>query len=542
MNDLEVIVPNTPKTPYYDDISQIYTTRSEMVFPVEVGNATESYRLVIGGAQEVWESIGVQDDMTFAEFIHLENGFTDESHWKAHLSIHPGDLARAWDLLYPVLAAESKYKFKVARQAIANEKQSKIDAANIPQAWKNEALIDQQRVSNGMQVTVYMPQGDEQRFKHLLEHCEELLQENNIRPGVIHMSDLALGNFVSIRQESRYDAKYGLYRGYKYEESSLYKAVDQQDLFESFKNQLPWDPNVIGHLDFKEQIRAIDLRLKLFVNSELAFTELSLQINPDIEAYTRLEREMRLHLDILLREVCRWEIILSSLKPEQLALNKSLDKFNNLIGAIFEFANEKNKAILLQGNNPELFISPAEAASTSQMPTPSPETSPRSNLSINSNQGTEKSTAFLGNAKKTQNPILISYKLITAKANTILTHIQKTLTIPEITQGGTHFKYGTTLFNVKNEEQNARQKIDSAKQADTFLQQNNADPSAQRRAFTTLAETQAYLNYWSERVNQAPNDFPASFKSLIQDGITELQMRDYQGVESDRANMKLGRG
>ena len=100
--------------------------------------------------------------------------------WKAHVSIDPEDLARGWDLIYPLLK-EHAVRFKVTN---VNKR-------------KNEKEGD--RLHDGMQVTLYMLPGSEKTVQILLNNIEHCLRANGIKPGKIHQSDKSLGDFVSVR-------------------------------------------------------------------------------------------------------------------------------------------------------------------------------------------------------------------------------------------------------------------------------------------------------------------------------------------------------
>lgn len=218
-NQSKVIVAE----PTYDLLNQIYAEPTT----IKYGN----YRVSIGGIKHglAWENI-VTDDKSFAEFvcskITHDKSFGD-SPWKMHLSIHPDDLPRAWNILYPMLA-EMNYSFKVSRLAVMQNMREKIETigdAYIAEDERKKALYDNQRLSKGMQITLYMPAGKEMHYQALAERIESKLNAAGIRPGEIHISDRALGSFVSVRNDVR-NGKY-----VAHDQATEYKAPDQVDPF-----------------------------------------------------------------------------------------------------------------------------------------------------------------------------------------------------------------------------------------------------------------------------------------------------------------------
>lgn len=179
--------------------------------------------------------------------------------WKAHISIHPDDLAKAWDLIYPLLH-ESADQFKIidanrllealplqnkgyqdalkthndfTQQYLSNEI-SLDDLESLAKRFSNEqseyasilgdekALFEYieskfaekeasalqiveegRRMSEGMQITIYMQPGSEKKHQELMEKIEGVLTENNIRPGNIYKTDRPLGSYTSVRHPGK---------------------------------------------------------------------------------------------------------------------------------------------------------------------------------------------------------------------------------------------------------------------------------------------------------------------------------------------------
>ncbi len=183
--------------------------------------------------------------------------------WKAHISVHPDDLPRAWDLIYPLLYKDAN-QFKVVDtnklrakseqhfKAFA-EGQRKLESLNedflrgrlngpeleslaerlfpaeeyasliakrrseLPEEYKKElytkihekyaidniqmrqVIEEDRRLAQGMQISIYMLPGEEEDHHDLFEEIETVLVENNIRPGIPYATDRKLGHFISIR-------------------------------------------------------------------------------------------------------------------------------------------------------------------------------------------------------------------------------------------------------------------------------------------------------------------------------------------------------
>jgi hypothetical protein len=178
-----------------------------------------------------------------------------ESNWKIHLSIAPEDIAAAWEIVYPLLH-DNATQFKIVDmgrvqkakerdlQQYEQAKQLKEDfiakfkhgAGSIdelkaqaamlcqgreeygPYLDQREKLIDllvqkydarietaaqileeDERMLQGMQVTIYIPPGEEVLTYDLAKKIEAKLTQAGIRPGSIYKTDKALGEIVSYR-------------------------------------------------------------------------------------------------------------------------------------------------------------------------------------------------------------------------------------------------------------------------------------------------------------------------------------------------------
>jgi hypothetical protein len=148
-----------------------------------------------------YQMFGLRDDEdVFAEFISNGGEAIPESDWKAHVSILATQLAQAWDVIYPLLSAARVHHFKVARQSALRAKAKRMAAGRQGTAHEiGQGIADLNRVSLGMQVTVWMPRGGEARMQDVLKQVENKLRDAKIMPGEMDRSDRPLGRYCSIR-------------------------------------------------------------------------------------------------------------------------------------------------------------------------------------------------------------------------------------------------------------------------------------------------------------------------------------------------------
>jgi len=148
-----------------------------------------------------YQMFGLRDDEdVFAEFIINGGEAIPESDWKAHISILATQLGQAWDVTYPILVAARVHHFKVARQSAMRAKAKRIAAGRQGMAHEiGQGIADLNRVSLGMQITVWMPRGQEGRTQDVLKQVENKLRDAKIMPGEMDRSDRPLGRYCSIR-------------------------------------------------------------------------------------------------------------------------------------------------------------------------------------------------------------------------------------------------------------------------------------------------------------------------------------------------------
>lgn len=114
--------------------------------------------------------------------------------WKIHISVNPEQLATAWDSISSLLGDKATL-FKVT-DMVSAEKQKETTGSE----WTQAKLEQYLRITKGMQVTIYVPPGQETQHQALLEEIERVLTASGIKPGEIDKrSDRVLGVYSSIR-------------------------------------------------------------------------------------------------------------------------------------------------------------------------------------------------------------------------------------------------------------------------------------------------------------------------------------------------------
>src|SRR5580704_17026774 len=102
---------NNAPAPTYDAISK----PQNQSLTLEYAN----YTYQIGGCSPggIWAGLLPEvraDDKSFVIFVPTDHDKNkEESNWKIHISVNPGDLAKAWDLIYNDLFHECNSKFKI---------------------------------------------------------------------------------------------------------------------------------------------------------------------------------------------------------------------------------------------------------------------------------------------------------------------------------------------------------------------------------------------------------------------------------------------
>ncbi|MBL7481209.1 hypothetical protein [Legionella bononiensis] len=115
-----------------------------------------------------------------------------QSPWKIHISIDQNDVGKAWELLAPLLMKYDVPCFKVTN---LNRVNSELSAPDLNENERKKA----ERISNGSQITVYIPADKEKEYIKLMQEVEQKLAEAKINPGISDVSDKKVGNFCSVR-------------------------------------------------------------------------------------------------------------------------------------------------------------------------------------------------------------------------------------------------------------------------------------------------------------------------------------------------------
>ncbi|WP_133135088.1 hypothetical protein [Legionella rowbothamii] len=295
-----------------------YTTLDE-IYPKSTAVKVGSYKAYIGGVSGCWSAFNkdspphrIDDSELFAFFRKTDSNNEKDSSWKIHLSIHPNDLNRAWDLIYPFLMEHEVPCFKTTRNTVSQIMYTAMDKADtssnsLTAAEKEQALRDIIRVFNGMQITIYIPEGKEREYNDLLERIEPILYEAGIRPGVIDKSDRALGIYSSVRNEG---VKYT-----SHDKVSGYKVAALQDPFQAIR--IEWNKVKInwGGLDYARHVNKAKGLFFQMLDAEKKYTK---------GMHTKKEFEQV--YDVAMEYFKRWHTLLEKSAPEDLATLAARDQ------------------------------------------------------------------------------------------------------------------------------------------------------------------------------------------------------------------------
>ncbi|KTD24516.1 hypothetical protein [Legionella maceachernii] len=132
----------------------------------------------------------ITNDSPFAIFEPPQAEWADkpdnQSPWKIHLNVNKDQLAQAWDLIHPFLLEQEVPSFKVTRLSRAEKAETEDSAMS-------------SRVSEGAQITIYIPKGKEYQYNQLAAQIEQKLLKHGIQPGQFADSDKKIGVFASVR-------------------------------------------------------------------------------------------------------------------------------------------------------------------------------------------------------------------------------------------------------------------------------------------------------------------------------------------------------
>lgn len=149
-----------------------------------------------GNEKSVGEYIvskSAKNDM-FTDFRHSSLTQSLSTGWKAHISIAPDQVSQAYKLIVPILVQYGVLQFKFSDIPFMAHCLSKVkDNENF--------LKSTRRLHDGMQVSIYMQNGQEEVFNKMLAEIENKLIDHQISPGIIDASDRQLGQFTSIRHQ-----------------------------------------------------------------------------------------------------------------------------------------------------------------------------------------------------------------------------------------------------------------------------------------------------------------------------------------------------
>lgn len=299
-------------------------------FPENVGD----YTCYLGGVSFAYEkyieSHGITDTEEFAIFsakkITDQKGYK-ESNWKIHLTVHQDDLAAAWDVVYPELIKFGVPHFKVARLAIINKLKDtlinvckdEVQLAILPETLhamspeevalakatevkeRNDAIESKTRVMQGMQITIYIPQGLEHEYNRLLTILERALYENKIKPGLISTTDKIIGRYASVRQDISLNNVY-----VNYEKTNYYFLDEDIDQFKT--HPMSWKKDALSRnaieLNYSSyNMVALQKHMQLVMKNLLAaeqeYETLTIDKKKFVKVYKAARNHVRRVLDII---------------------------------------------------------------------------------------------------------------------------------------------------------------------------------------------------------------------------------------------------
>ncbi|KTD33198.1 hypothetical protein Lnau_2846 [Legionella nautarum] len=130
----------------------------------------------------------------FTDFRHYSLQQSLSTGWKAYLSILPEQLSESYQSIVSILLKYEVLQFKFSDIPVMKAYLKKIK--------DNEDFVkDIERLYYGMQVSIYMQNGQECLFNEMLAEIEFALTEKNILPGIISSSDRTLGKYSSVRHQ-----------------------------------------------------------------------------------------------------------------------------------------------------------------------------------------------------------------------------------------------------------------------------------------------------------------------------------------------------
>ncbi|CEG55742.1 hypothetical protein [Legionella fallonii] len=266
------------------DLLEMSYSKLNLTYPQFTKIKVGDYVAYIGGVLSPWSKPNTAENRdngqlsekntdadAFAAFkLDKMKGYKDSA-WKIHLSIHPADLDKAWDLLYPMLLEQRVPCFKTARINAAQRLLHEISQVDeqflsdhgLTRQKKELAMRDILRVSNGMQITIYIPEGKEQEYNKILAAIEPRLYKAGVRPGIIDQSDRTLGIYSSVRHVGdEYTT---------HEKVSGYKSIGVKDPFIPVKSlqdeiQIKW-----YGLAYERHIEKIQIALQQVIDAELKY-------------------------------------------------------------------------------------------------------------------------------------------------------------------------------------------------------------------------------------------------------------------------------
>lgn len=185
------------------------------------------YTLINSGGEIFFEHDGIHN-LEKKEYIKKSDELNQN--WKARITIYQEDLFKVYEIIIPIILKHSNEFLSFKIQNIFRNTR-KIEELNMKiehtkknphkevkvndegkivtlsghnlETYYQKCIESIKRLNDGMQFTFYITPGNEKKVNFLLAKIENAIKENKIRPGVIHKSDLQLGEYTSVRHPGK---------------------------------------------------------------------------------------------------------------------------------------------------------------------------------------------------------------------------------------------------------------------------------------------------------------------------------------------------
>ncbi|KTD54356.1 hypothetical protein Lsai_3178 [Legionella sainthelensi] len=185
------------------------------------------YTLINNGGEIFFEHDDVHN-LEKKEYIKKSDAL--DRNWKARITISKEELFKAYEIIIPIILKYSKEfpsfkiqnifrhtrKIEELNKEIEHAKKNPLKEVKVKDEGKivtlsghnlelyyQKCIESIKRLNEGMQFTIYIAPGNEKKVNSLLAKIENAIKQNKISPGVIHKSDLQLGEYTSVRHPGK---------------------------------------------------------------------------------------------------------------------------------------------------------------------------------------------------------------------------------------------------------------------------------------------------------------------------------------------------